>query len=74
MIKCHVCGAKMTRMVTNLPFKVSDRTIVILKELPVVQCEDCGGYLLEDPVMQRIDEILNRVNTAAELEVILYAA
>ncbi len=73
-MKCHVCGTEMTRVLTNLPFKVSDRTIVILKELPVLQCENCGEYLVEDSVMKRVEDMLNRVDTAAELEVIRYAA
>jgi YgiT-type zinc finger domain-containing protein len=61
-------------MVTDLPFKVSESTIVILKGLPVLQCEDCGEYLLDDPVMNRVGQILERVDPAAELEVIRYAA
>lgn len=32
----------------NLLFKVSERTIVIIKDLPVLQCENCANYLLED--------------------------
>jgi hypothetical protein len=30
--------------------------------------------LLDDPVMKRVDEILEKVDTSAELEVIKYAA
>lgn len=73
-MKCHVCGSAMVSVVTNLPFKVNEGTIVILKELPVFQCKNCSEYLLDDPVMQRVDEILMKVDTAAELEVIRYAA
>jgi hypothetical protein len=58
---------------SDLPFKVSEQTIVILKELPVLQCENCMQYLLEDRVLSRVDEILARVDTAAELEIIRYA-
>jgi YgiT-type zinc finger domain-containing protein len=35
---------------TDLPFKVSHGTIVILKHLPVVQCEGCSEYLIADAV------------------------
>ena len=73
-MKCHVCGSNMTSMVTNLPFKINETTIVILKDLPVLQCNNCNEYLLDDPVMKRVDEILEKVDTAAELEVIRYAA
>ena len=73
-MKCHVCGSNMKSMVTNLPFKINETTIVILKDLPVLQCNNCNEYLLDDPVMNRVDEILDKVDTAAELEVIRYAA
>ena len=59
---------------TDLPFKVSDRTIVILKDLPVLQCGNCGEYLIEDPIMERVEGILERVNSESELEVVRFAA
>jgi hypothetical protein len=40
----------------------------------VLQCENCGQYLIEDPVLKRVDEILAAVGGAAELEIIRYAA
>ena len=73
-LKCGLCGSTMRATTTNPPFKVSETTIVILKELPVFQCENCSEYLLDDSVLKRVDEILEKVDTAAELEVIKYAA
>jgi YgiT-type zinc finger domain-containing protein len=73
-MKCHVCGSKLEPLITDLPFKVSETTIVILKGLPLLQCNNCTEYLLDDSVMRRVEEILERVDTAAELEVIRYAA
>jgi YgiT-type zinc finger domain-containing protein len=60
-------------MVTDLPFKLS-ATIVIVKSLPVLQCERCSEYALEDDVMARVDSILERADVNAELEIIRYAA
>ncbi len=73
-MKCGVCGADLKPVTTDLPFKTSDHTIVILKDVPVLQCGNCGEYLLEDSVMRRVDEILATVAGEAELEVIRYAA
>jgi len=73
-MKCTTCGATMARVVSDLPFKTTDHTIVILKGLPVLQCGNCTEYLIEDTVMRRVDEILAAVAGAAELEVIRYAA
>ena len=71
---CRVCGYMMKPLVTDLPFKISDTTIVILKGLPVLQCENCSEYLLDDQVMERVEQMLEKANTAAELEIIQYAA
>ena len=64
----------MEAIVTTLPFKVRDRTIIIIKGVPVRQCARCSEYLLEDAVMAQVDSILAQVNAAAELEVIEFAA
>jgi YgiT-type zinc finger domain-containing protein len=61
-------------LITALPFKIGETAIVIVKELPVLQCENCGEYLLEDAVMGRVDQILEKIDVAAELEIIRYAA
>jgi hypothetical protein len=55
-------------------FKLSEERIVILKQLPVLQCGACREYLVEDTVMARIDTLLGRADSTAELEVIRYAA
>jgi len=73
-MKCRVCGSKMSPLTTDLPFKVSEATIVILKGLPVLQCDNCSEYLIDDSVMSRMEEILQHVDTAAELEIVHFAA
>ena len=73
-MKCEVCGAALVAITTDLPFKVREPGIVILKGLPVLQCSSCPQYLLEDAVLARVDQILRRVDGGIELEVIRYAA
>jgi YgiT-type zinc finger domain-containing protein len=73
-MKCTVCGAKLRAARSDLPFKVSTQTIVILKNLPVLECEHCAQYLIEDQVFSRVEELLGGVNGATELEIIRYAA
>lgn len=58
---------------SDLPFKVAEQTIVVLKELPVLQCRTCGADSIEDAVQSRVDEILAAVDEATELEIIRYA-
>ena len=73
-MRCDVCGAELVAITTDLPFKVRELGIVIVKDLPVHQCARCPQYLLDDAVLGRVDEILRRVDAGSELEVIRYAA
>jgi YgiT-type zinc finger domain-containing protein len=71
---CHVCGGELERLTTSLPFKMDEGSIVIIKDLPVLQCRNCSEYLIEDAVMEKIDAILSRVDAVAELEILRYVA
>ncbi len=73
-MRCTVCGAELNAARTDLPFKVRETSIVILKSLPVLQCGNCPEFLMEDEVLRRVDEILSRAGGGAELEIIRYAA
>lgn len=73
-MKCQVCGANMKAVTTDLPFKAKNSTIIIMKALPVFQCENCSEYLLEDNVMATVEKIIGNVDASSELEVIKYAA
>ena len=73
-MRCTVCGAELKETRADLPFKVRETSIVIVKNLPVLQCGNCPEYLIEDEVLSRVDQILDRVDSTAELEIIRYAA
>ncbi len=73
-MKCRMCGGILRATTTDLPFKVSERTIVIVKNLPVSQCERCAEYLLADDVFAKVEGQLLRVDRSAELEIIPFAA
>lgn len=73
-MSCRICAGSMESRVTDLPFKIGDFSIVILKALPVLQCRQCGDTELEHQTMLRVDELLSGIDKFAELEVIRYAA
>lgn len=73
-MKCHDCGAKLQKTVTDLPFKRSVASIIILKKLPVFQCENCSQFLIEDATIARVDELLNGVDESTELEIRSYTS
>lgn len=73
-MRCRVCGGLLEARVTDLPFKIGDSAIVILRSLPVLQCRQCGDTELDHPTMARVDQLLAAVDESAELEIIRYAA
>lgn len=73
-MRCRVCGSTLQPTTTDLPFKVTERTIVILKQLPVAQCERCSEYSIEDSIFAKVEDLLSRVDTSVELEIIPFAA
>ncbi len=73
-MKCTVCGGQLRSQLTDLPFKVSEKSIIIVKKAPVLQCSNCIEYLIEDSVFAQIEELLSSVDQSAELEVIQFAA
>ena len=73
-MKCLVCGSELRAIRADLPFKIADTAIVILKDLPVLQCVNCSEYLIEDPVMERVEAILGKRGDHSELEIVKFAA
>lgn len=73
IISCHNCGGKLDNIITNLPFKIKNDSIVIIKDLPLLQCQNCFEYIIEDKIMEKVDKILNKIDETAELEVLSYA-
>ncbi|MBK9260425.1 MAG: type II toxin-antitoxin system MqsA family antitoxin [Polyangiaceae bacterium] len=71
---CSTCGGDLEERVTDLPFKLDDRTIVIVKNVPVLQCPMCNAYLLPDAVMAVVERLLDSANRDVELAVMRYAA
>ena len=71
---CHKCGGKLEEVNADLPFRVGHNSIIIIKKLPILQCQNCDEYLIEDPVMEKVDRKLSKIDETAELEVFSYAS
>lgn len=69
---CTICASHMRPIVSDLPTKISEQTTVILKGLPVLQCDNCSRYLIEDSVLDRAGQIFSGVGETAKLEIIRY--
>ncbi len=72
-MNCHNCGGKLEKVITDLPFKIRRSSIIIIKRLPVLQCRNCNEYVIEDAVMEKVDGVLSKIDSTAELEILNYA-
>ncbi len=73
-MRCHCCGGTMREARSDMPFKLAPTRIVIIKDLPVLQCGECGEHAFTDAVMAKIEEALAKVDASAELEIVKFAA
>ena len=73
-MKCRVCGGRMTEARSDMPFKLAPSRTVIIKDLPVLQCGECGEHAFSDVVMAKIEAALEKVEQSAELEIVRFAA
>ena len=73
---CHRCGgSQVEEQVTDLPFKLDVRKILIVRQMPAFICASCGETMLSDTVMAKVDEIVEKVrHVDCELDVVSYAA
>jgi YgiT-type zinc finger domain-containing protein len=69
-MNCHNCGGRLEKVITDLPFKISHSSIIIIKKLPVLQCQNCNEYVIEDAVMEKADRVLSKIDSTAELEIL----
>jgi YgiT-type zinc finger domain-containing protein len=44
IMNCHICGGEPEKITSDLPFKRGGHSIVILKDLPVLQCDNCSEF------------------------------
>jgi len=70
---CRSCGDELEKVTTDLPFKVTNNSIVIIKNLPVLQCKNCNEYIIEDPIMEKVNHILEKIDKTVEVEILNFA-
>jgi len=71
-MKCYNCGVELKAENTDLPFKISKKSILIIKNLPVLECPNCKEYLIEDAIMENLEKVINGVDEKTELEIVAY--
>ncbi len=71
---CFYCKGNMTPG-TRTSVVDLGKCIVIIKNVPCMECAQSGGFYYKDAVQQRLDEIVKAVSTATtEVAIVEYSA
>jgi YgiT-type zinc finger domain-containing protein len=71
-MKCYVCGTALIPEISDLPFKIGKKSILIIKNLPILECPNCKEYLIEDPIMDKVESFIKGVDEKTELEIVAF--
>jgi YgiT-type zinc finger domain-containing protein len=73
-MKCHLCGTQMKPVVADLPFRVNRSVMIIIRELPLLECGECSAYALQDVVMERVHAMVQGLTPPSHLDGVRYTA
>jgi len=62
----------MVTETSDFPFKIGKKSILIIKDLPVIECPNCKEYVFEDPVMEKVDNLIRGFDEKTELEIVAF--
>ncbi len=58
---CPLCKGTMAKGVVNLPYRLSEKKLVVLVDVPALVCEQCGDEYVEIDVVRRTEKLLEQV-------------
>lgn len=71
-MKCFMCKGDMINKNTNYILDL-DRSIIIIKNVPSLVCDQCGEVFYENEIMKRIEKIIDIFkNALTEIAVVYY--
>ena len=74
-MKCFLCKDSHTEEGTTTYMTSCDSCYIIIKNVPCSKCTQCGEEYLNGAVLQKIEDILERVkNALTEIAVVDYNA
>jgi len=72
---CVICKTGRTRPGVTTVTLLRENSVIVIKEVPALICEDCGEYYLAEPEAQKVYALAEgAAQRDAELEILHYAA
>lgn len=71
---CFYCNCKTTSPSITTHVVALDKCVIVVKNVPCEECEQCGEKYFNDEVMEQLDKIVSKAKElASEVFVIDYA-
>ncbi len=71
-MKCFTCNAEM-KQATTTHFVDLKKCMIIIKNVPCLECPQCGEKYYTDEVAERLDEIVNSIKSLmTEIAIVEY--
>ena len=67
---CFYCRCKTTRPSVTTHVVTFDDCIIIIKNVPCEECEECGEKYFSDEVMVRLEKIVEQVRYLSQIIII----
>ena len=58
---CPLCKGNMEKNVTNIPYRLSEKKLVVMLDVPALVCAQCGDEYIEIDVVRKVEKVLDRV-------------
>jgi YgiT-type zinc finger domain-containing protein len=60
-MRCPLCKGEMAKgRKTNLPYELSDESVIIVKNVPAIICSQCGNVFIEADILSKVEKILDK--------------
>ena len=74
-MNCAICKTGEMHSGTTTVMVERDRTVVVMRDVPALICDNCGEYYLDAPIATRASTLVdNAVKNGAEVEIVRFAA
>lgn len=58
---CPLCKGSMENGTANLPYRLSDKQLVVMVDVPALICEQCGDEYIEIAVVRKLEKMIEKV-------------
>lgn len=58
-MRCPLCKGEMVKGITDLPYSLGGKELVVVQDVPAFICDQCGDAFVEMESAQKVEEIIS---------------